>query len=43
MRRATAGASWGSLFAMSIVTLVPVFIVFLLGQRYLVKASPPPV
>jgi multiple sugar transport system permease protein len=33
----TAGASWGSLFAMSIVTLVPVFVVFLIGQRYLVK------
>lgn len=34
---ATSGASWGSLFAMSIVTLIPVFIVFLIGQRYLVK------
>ncbi|MDA1362944.1 carbohydrate ABC transporter permease [Glycomyces luteolus] len=34
---ATAGASWGSLFAMSIVTLIPVFIVFLVGQKYLVK------
>ncbi|MDO0938132.1 carbohydrate ABC transporter permease [Streptomyces sp. DG2A-72] len=34
---ATSGASWGSLFAMSVVTLIPVFIVFLIGQRYLVK------
>ncbi|MFJ8467785.1 carbohydrate ABC transporter permease [Streptomyces swartbergensis] len=34
---ATSGASWGSLFAMSVITLVPVFIVFLVGQRYLVK------
>ncbi|MFI7017319.1 carbohydrate ABC transporter permease [Streptomyces sp. NPDC050164] len=34
---ATSGASWGSLFAMSVVTLIPVFIVFLVGQRYLVK------
>lgn len=34
---ATSGASWGSLFAMSIVTLIPVFIVFLVGQKYLVK------
>lgn len=34
---ATSGASWGSLFAMSIVTLIPVFIVFLVGQRYLIK------
>jgi multiple sugar transport system permease protein len=34
---ATSGASWGSLFAMSIVTLIPVFVVFLLGQKYLVK------
>ena len=34
---ATSGASWGSLFAMSVVTLIPVFVVFLVGQRYLVK------
>lgn len=33
----TSGASWGSLFAMSIVTLIPVFIVFLIGQRFLIK------
>jgi multiple sugar transport system permease protein len=34
---ATSGASWGSLFAMSIVTLIPVFVVFLFGQKYLIK------
>ena len=34
---ATASTSWGSLFAMSVVSLVPVFLAFLLGQRYLVK------
>ncbi len=28
---------WGSLFAMSIVSLLPVFLVFLFGQRFLVK------
>ena len=34
---ATSGASWGSLFAMSIITLIPVFVVFLIGQKYLIK------
>ncbi|MFV2143541.1 carbohydrate ABC transporter permease [Isoptericola sp. G70] len=34
---ATSNSSWGPLFAMSIVSLVPVFIVFLFGQKYLVK------
>jgi multiple sugar transport system permease protein len=33
----TSNSSWGPLFAMSIVSLVPVFIVFLFGQKYLVK------
>jgi len=33
----TGESSWGSLFAMSIVSLIPVFIVFLIGQRFLVK------
>jgi multiple sugar transport system permease protein len=33
----TGASSWGSLFAMSIVSLVPVFLVFLFGQKYLVK------
>nr|WP_218712902.1 carbohydrate ABC transporter permease [Arthrobacter sp. BF1] len=32
-----AGTSWGSLFAMSIVSLLPVFLVFLFGQRFLIK------
>ncbi|WP_418274955.1 carbohydrate ABC transporter permease [Isoptericola jiangsuensis] len=34
---ATSNSSWGPLFAMSIVSLIPVFIVFLFGQKYLVK------
>jgi multiple sugar transport system permease protein len=34
---ATSNSSWGPLFAMSIVSLVPVFLVFLFGQKYLVK------
>ncbi|MGH3749138.1 MAG: carbohydrate ABC transporter permease [Micromonosporaceae bacterium] len=29
--------SWGSLFAMSVLSLAPVFIAFLLGQRWLVR------
>ncbi|WP_237728141.1 carbohydrate ABC transporter permease [Cellulomonas sp. APG4] len=33
----TGASSWGSLFAMSIVSLVPIFLVFLFGQKYLVK------
>lgn len=34
---AQSGTSWGSLFAMSIVSLLPVFLVFLFGQRFLIK------
>ena len=34
---ATTGTSWGSLFAMSVVSLLPVFLAFLIGQRYLVR------
>jgi multiple sugar transport system permease protein len=34
---ATAEASWGSMFAMSVVSLVPIFLAFLLGQRFLIK------
>lgn len=34
---ATSGTSWGSLFAMSTLTLVPVFIVFIIGQKYLIE------
>jgi multiple sugar transport system permease protein len=33
----TGSTSWGTLFAMSIVSLIPVFFVFLFGQKYLVK------
>jgi multiple sugar transport system permease protein len=33
----TVNTSWGSMFAMSVVSLAPVFLAFLLGQRYLVK------
>ncbi|GLH96469.1 carbohydrate ABC transporter permease [Phytohabitans aurantiacus] len=33
----TVNTSWGAMFAMSVVSLVPVFLAFLLGQRYLVK------
>ena len=29
--------SWGPLFAMSVVSLVPVLLVFLVGQRYLIR------
>lgn len=32
-----AGTSWGSLFAMSIMSLLPVFLIFLFGQRFLIK------
>ena len=34
---ATGQTSWGPLFAMSIVSLIPIFLVFLFGQKYLVK------
>lgn len=34
---ATGETSWGPLFAMSIISLVPIFLVFLFGQKYLVK------
>lgn len=34
---ATVATSWGSMFAMSVVSLLPVFLAFLIGQRYLVK------
>lgn len=33
----TGQSSWGSLFAMSLMSLVPIFLVFLFGQKYLVK------
>jgi multiple sugar transport system permease protein len=31
------GGNWGELFAMSVVSLIPVFLAFLIGQRYLIK------
>ena len=34
---ATTASNWGAMFAMSIVTLVPLFLAFLFGQRFLVK------
>ncbi|HKP05932.1 MAG TPA: carbohydrate ABC transporter permease [Microbacterium sp.] len=34
---ATSQSNWGALFAMSVITLIPLFIVFLVGQRFLVK------
>jgi len=33
----SSGSSWGPMFAMSVVTIIPIFIVFLVGQKYLVK------
>ncbi|NTW41997.1 MAG: carbohydrate ABC transporter permease [Cellulomonadaceae bacterium] len=33
----TEASSWGPMFAMSLVSLVPLFVVFLFGQKYLVK------
>ncbi|CAM3827447.1 carbohydrate ABC transporter permease [Kibdelosporangium persicum] len=33
----TVSTSWGSLFAMNVVSLVPIFLAFLFGQRYLVR------
>jgi multiple sugar transport system permease protein len=33
----TGSSNFGSMFAMSIVSLLPVFLIFLFGQRYLVK------
>jgi multiple sugar transport system permease protein len=34
---ATVNTSWGAMFAMSVLSLLPVFLVFLVGQRYLVQ------
>ena len=33
----TADSSWGALFANSVVSLIPIFLIFLFGQKYLVK------
>jgi multiple sugar transport system permease protein len=32
-----SSTDWGSMFAMSVVSLLPVFLVFLFGQRFLIK------
>jgi pectin-derived oligosaccharide transport system permease protein len=34
---ATTGTTWGPMFAMSVVSLLPVFLAFLIGQRFLVR------
>ena len=34
---ATSGSNWGTMSAMSVVTLIPLFLVFLFGQKFLVK------
>jgi multiple sugar transport system permease protein len=33
----TSGSNWGAMFAMSVVSLVPIFLAFLFGQRFLVR------
>ena len=33
----TGGSNWGAMFAMSIVSLIPVFLVFLFGQKFLIR------
>jgi multiple sugar transport system permease protein len=33
----TSGSNWGAMFAMSIVSLVPIFLAFLFGQKFLVR------
>lgn len=33
----TGGSNWGGMFAMSIVSLIPVFLAFLFGQRFLIR------
>jgi multiple sugar transport system permease protein len=34
---ADSDSSWGALFADSVVSLIPIFLIFLFGQKYLVK------
>ncbi|WP_309068220.1 carbohydrate ABC transporter permease [Microbacterium sp.] len=36
---AQSASDYGSMFAMSVVSLVPLFLVFLFGQRFLIKGS----
>ena len=33
----TAGSDWGAMFAMATLSLIPIFIIFLAFQRYLVE------
>ncbi len=33
----TSGSNWGAMFAMSIISLVPLFLAFLFGQKFLVQ------
>lgn len=33
----TGTSEWGPMFAMSVLSLIPLFVVFLFGQRYLIK------
>jgi multiple sugar transport system permease protein len=32
-----AGTDWGAVFAMSVVSLLPIFLIFLIGQRFLLR------
>ncbi len=34
---ASASSDWGAMFAMAIISLIPIFLVFLLGQRFLIQ------
>ncbi|MFC7619227.1 carbohydrate ABC transporter permease [Microlunatus sp. GCM10028923] len=34
---ATGGTNWGALFAMSVLSLLPIFVFFVLGQRFLIR------
>jgi multiple sugar transport system permease protein len=31
------GGNWGQLFAMSVVSLIPIFLGFVIGQRFLIR------
>jgi multiple sugar transport system permease protein len=33
----SGSSNWGAMFAMSIVSLIPVFLAFLFGQRFLIR------
>ncbi len=33
----TGGSNWGAMFAMSVISLLPIFLAFLFGQRFLIK------